>query len=169
MKFTGDGGKFSFAPPMPVIVSIEIADTGIGIAPELLPKVFNAFEQGDLKTTRRFGGLGLGLDIYEDDRRRAGLHRPRRQGPRMNAAFTIDINGLDAEDGRRTENCRPTRPRPGMPRASCRRSSRHRSRSAQPRLGPRRQGRRRWPAWPSSLSVEEFDILHPATWACPTT
>jgi signal transduction histidine kinase/DNA-binding NarL/FixJ family response regulator len=44
-------------------LSIEIADSGIGIAPEALPKVFNAFEQGDASVTRRFGGLGLGLSI----------------------------------------------------------------------------------------------------------
>ena len=42
---------------------VRIADTGIGIAPEVLPKVFNAFEQGGDNRTRRFGGLGLGLTI----------------------------------------------------------------------------------------------------------
>jgi signal transduction histidine kinase/DNA-binding NarL/FixJ family response regulator len=42
---------------------IEITDSGIGITPEALPKVFDAFEQGDASVTRRFGGLGLGLSI----------------------------------------------------------------------------------------------------------
>jgi PAS domain S-box-containing protein len=42
---------------------VEILDTGVGIAPEILPRVFDAFEQGDTRTTRQFGGLGLGLAI----------------------------------------------------------------------------------------------------------
>jgi len=42
---------------------IEVADTGIGIEPEMLPKIFNAFEQGGRGVTQRFGGLGLGLAI----------------------------------------------------------------------------------------------------------
>lgn len=42
---------------------IEVRDTGMGIDPQLLPRLFNAFEQGGNDTTRRFGGLGLGLAI----------------------------------------------------------------------------------------------------------
>jgi signal transduction histidine kinase len=42
---------------------IEISDTGIGIAPEMLPHIFNAFEQGENAITQRFGGMGLGLAI----------------------------------------------------------------------------------------------------------
>ncbi len=42
---------------------IEVQDTGIGIEPHMLPRLFNAFEQGGRDITRQFGGLGLGLTI----------------------------------------------------------------------------------------------------------
>jgi two-component system, chemotaxis family, CheB/CheR fusion protein len=41
----------------------EVADSGVGIEPEALPRIFNAFEQGGHQITRKFGGLGLGLAI----------------------------------------------------------------------------------------------------------
>jgi PAS domain S-box-containing protein len=44
-------------------VIIEVRDSGAGIAPELLPHIFDRFRQGDSRSTRRHGGLGLGLAI----------------------------------------------------------------------------------------------------------
>ncbi|MBS1130161.1 MAG: sensor hybrid histidine kinase [Proteobacteria bacterium] len=46
-----------------VLIRFEVEDTGIGVAPENLPRLFQVFEQGDSTTTRRYGGTGLGLAI----------------------------------------------------------------------------------------------------------
>ncbi|MEA2600281.1 MAG: hypothetical protein QOF89_1273 [Acidobacteriota bacterium] len=65
VKFTPAGGRIQVRTgnPEPGKIRIEVVDPGIGIEPEVLPHLFNAFEQGDATVTRSFGGLGLGLAI----------------------------------------------------------------------------------------------------------
>jgi len=65
VKFTPAGGNIHVTTARRAgdRVSVEVRDEGIGIPPDILPKIFDAFEQGEEKITRQFGGLGLGLAI----------------------------------------------------------------------------------------------------------
>jgi len=64
VKFTGKRGEIRVtAARMSSGVQIRVSDTGQGIDPEFLPYIFDRFSQADSSTTRKFGGLGLGLSI----------------------------------------------------------------------------------------------------------
>ncbi|PKO38766.1 MAG: histidine kinase [Betaproteobacteria bacterium HGW-Betaproteobacteria-4] len=68
IKFTDQGGITVRADireesATEVLIGIEVVDTGIGIAPEALERIFEPFEQADTSTTRQHGGTGLGLTI----------------------------------------------------------------------------------------------------------
>jgi PAS domain S-box-containing protein len=68
IKFTAQGqvcirAQLLHQSPEAARLQLEVVDTGIGIAPEVLPRLFTSFEQADNSTTRRYGGTGLGLVI----------------------------------------------------------------------------------------------------------
>ncbi len=63
VKFTDIGSVRVVARGVADGIDIVVSDTGIGIAPEAIGHVFDAFRQADGSTTRRFGGTGLGLTI----------------------------------------------------------------------------------------------------------
>jgi PAS domain S-box-containing protein len=73
-------------------ILITVSDTGMGIAPESLGRIFNAFEQGSSEITRRFGGLGLGLTITS---RIIDLHGGKitaaSKGAGQGSTFTITL------------------------------------------------------------------------------
>ncbi|HET9663888.1 MAG TPA: ATP-binding protein, partial [Burkholderiales bacterium] len=93
IKFTPTGGE--------VAVTIEragsnamltVADTGEGIAPDLLPFIFDRFTQGDASVTRPHGGLGLGLSIV---RHIVELHggkvQVQSEGSGCGATFSVHL------------------------------------------------------------------------------
>src|SRR4029079_3320973 len=68
IKFTERGGVVVRLSPSDAergAVSFQVEDTGIGIAPEVLPRLFQSSTQADGSVTRRYGGTGLGLAIVK--------------------------------------------------------------------------------------------------------
>ncbi len=65
IKFTGEDGEITISSsnPGPETVVITVRDTGIGVEPDIMKRIFDPFEQGEISFQRRFGGLGLGLAI----------------------------------------------------------------------------------------------------------
>ena len=64
MKYTNDGGRIELtAERDEQEVVLRVRDTGIGMAPELLPRVFDLFTQGERGLDRSQGGLGIGLTM----------------------------------------------------------------------------------------------------------
>jgi signal transduction histidine kinase/ActR/RegA family two-component response regulator len=64
VKFTPHGGRISIRVEKDgADARVSVKDTGQGVDPEFLPRVFDRFRQADSSTTRSFGGLGLGLAI----------------------------------------------------------------------------------------------------------
>lgn len=73
---------------------VRIQDTGGGIAPEVLPHIFNAFEQGGAGVTRQFGGLGLGLAICKAlVELHHGSIRAESLGIGQGATFIVELPG----------------------------------------------------------------------------
>ncbi|WP_427159777.1 hybrid sensor histidine kinase/response regulator [Aliinostoc sp. HNIBRCY26] len=93
VKFTPQGGRVEVnLKQVGSFVEVIVQDTGVGIQPEFLPYVFERFRQADGSTTRRFGGLGLGLAIA---RHLVELHGGTVQaesgGEGKGATFTIKL------------------------------------------------------------------------------
>jgi CheY-like chemotaxis protein len=81
-------------------IQLSISDTGIGIAPEFLPHVFERFRQADSSMTRTHGGVGLGLAIVRDlVELHGGSIDARSDGPDRGAAFTVRFPALPASKG----------------------------------------------------------------------
>lgn len=96
-KFTPEGGRIEISTSNTEAnqIIIEIRDTGIGIEEKLLPRIFDAFEQGGGTITSQYGGLGLGLAICK---RVIDLHSgsitAHSEGKGRGATFTVTLNAM---------------------------------------------------------------------------
>ncbi len=102
-KFTEHGGiklsilhvKSGFSTEHPVlrhapsVVAFEVSDTGIGIPPEKQRIIFEAFQQADASTSRRYGGTGLGLAISRELANLLGGEIHLRSIPGVGSTFTL--------------------------------------------------------------------------------
>jgi two-component system CheB/CheR fusion protein len=110
IKFTSHGGCVGIrCRPSGNCVIVEVNDSGIGIEPQALARIFNAFEQADRSITQQFGGLGLGLAI---SRALVEMHGGRieahSEGRGKGATFSVRLP-LCAPAGR------PAAPAPAAP------------------------------------------------------
>jgi PAS domain S-box-containing protein len=93
IKFTPRGGHIQVVVRRTdSYVEITIHDTGQGISPAVLPRLFTRFSQGDSSTTRRHGGLGLGLALVRHlTELHGGTVRASSPGQGQGATFVVEL------------------------------------------------------------------------------
>jgi signal transduction histidine kinase/CheY-like chemotaxis protein len=93
VKFTPKGGRIDLLlRRVNSHVEIRVADSGIGIAPDFLPHVFERFRQADSSTTRKHGGLGLGLSIVKHlVELHGGTVAAQSAGDKQGATFIVKL------------------------------------------------------------------------------
>lgn len=93
-KFSPSGKPITVRTSNPThdLLRIQVIDQGVGIEPTIMPRIFNAFEQGDSSLTRAFGGLGLGLTIAKAlvDAHGGTIHA-ESEGRGRGASFTVEM------------------------------------------------------------------------------
>ena len=113
VKFTSRGGRIDVAVRRgDGTVDIIVSDTGEGIAPEVLPHIFEPFRQEDSSSTRALGGLGLGLTLVRQlVEQHGGTVRADSPGKGGGATFTVSLPlTAPRTDGPRRRALKPAPP-----------------------------------------------------------
>ena len=98
-------------PGKPEWIEFRVGDTGIGIAPEQMQKLFEEFTQADVSTARKYGGTGLGLALSRRFCRMMGGDIHVQSTPGMGSVFTISLPATVA-DPKPEANIESTAPEP---------------------------------------------------------
>ena len=99
IKFTAENGEITISSsnPEPQLLAIAVHDTGIGIEPEVMNRIFDPFEQGERAFQRRFGGLGLGLAISKSlAQAHGGTLIARSEGHDRGSTFILTMKTVPA-------------------------------------------------------------------------
>src|SRR5881398_1194072 len=97
IKFTPEEGEIAISSlnPSPEVLTISVRDTGIGIDPEAMRRIFEPFEQGNRSFERRFGGLGLGLAISKSlAQAHGGTLTVQSDGPDRGSTFLLSMQTI---------------------------------------------------------------------------
>jgi PAS domain S-box-containing protein len=76
-----------------MMLRVDVIDSGMGMTPELVERLFRPFAQGDESVTRKFGGTGLGLTISKQLAKLLGGDVTVCSQPRIGSTFTLTIDG----------------------------------------------------------------------------
>jgi len=99
LKFTPDGGRIEVQVyTEPGWVCLAVSDTGIGMTREGLKRIFTRFYQRDRSTTRRYGGIGLGLTLIRAVIEEHGGRIEVESQPSQGSQFTIKLPALSPAD-----------------------------------------------------------------------
>jgi CheY-like chemotaxis protein len=91
-KYTQDGGRIALEVEAGADVTITISDNGAGIAPEVLPHIFDLFTQGPRSLARSEGGLGIGLNVVRNIvAMHGGAVTADSGGPRQGSSFVVRL------------------------------------------------------------------------------
>ena len=96
-------------------LAFEVEDTGVGLTPEQLERVFRPFVQADTSTTRRFGGSGLGLTISQNLARLLGGDLSGRSQAGLGSTFRVTIDPGPLKGVRRIDQQTPGAVRAARP------------------------------------------------------
>ncbi|WP_437539563.1 PAS domain S-box protein [Sorangium sp. So ce726] len=93
VKFTPPGGRIDVALRRAgAHAALSVTDTGMGIAPQFLPHLFERFRQADASSTRKHGGLGIGLSIVKHlVELHGGTVEVASRGEHLGATFTVRL------------------------------------------------------------------------------
>ena len=110
IKFTPEAGTIILRTgnPRPGAIRVEVADSGVGIEPQTIPRLFAPFEQGSREVTKHFGGLGLGLAICRNlIELHGGSISAHSPGKGQGSTFVVELPTVEASTQQKVISAAP--------------------------------------------------------------